>query len=84
MNPLATQIVTFVVSMGAGSVVGNAIKASTPQTAKLITKIGIGIGGVTLSSLAGSMAAKQTIESINTTIADIKGIYIALRKKEDI
>ena len=84
MNPLLTNAVSFVVSMGVGSIVGNAIKASTPATTPILQKIVMGVGGVALSSLVGSLAAKQSVEKIDETVAQIQGGIAVLRKKEDI
>lgn len=56
-------------SLGAGAVVGNAIKATTPTDLKLAQKILVGIGGVALSSIAGERAAAY-IESQIQGVAD--------------
>lgn len=67
MNPLGILkgVTEFVVSIGAGAVVGNAIKASTPRDLKLIPKVSIAIGGFVLSNMVGDMAAKYAAKSID-------------------
>lgn len=57
-------VASIIVSVGAGAVVGNAIKASTPETAKTASKVLICIGGVVLSSMVGDMAAQYTSDQI--------------------
>lgn len=74
MNPLAIAQTAagLVVSMGAGAVVSNAIKQSTPASTKLIAKISIGIGGFVLSSMVGEMATQYVNRNIETGLAQFK------------
>lgn len=83
MNPLqiAKAAVDLVVSAGAGAVVGNAIKASTPLDAKAIQKIVIGVGGLTLSGLVGSQASQYAGQQIDSTLSQIQAVKAAFHKK---
>lgn len=84
MNPLGIikAASDLVVSLGAGAVVGNAIKASTPANLKLIQRIGIGVGGFVLSSMVGAQAAKFANEQIDGAVEDLQEIK-SLFKKND-
>jgi len=74
MNPLnlAKTALSFGVSIGAGAVVGNAIKTSIPSNSKLLQKISIATGGFVLSSMVGEMASKYTIHNLDTTLNAFK------------
>lgn len=74
MNPiaLARTAAGLVVSAGAGAIVSNAIKASTPANAKIIQKISIGIGGFVLSNMIGDMATKYANDNIDTAVNTFK------------
>jgi len=67
--PIVKGAVGLVTSFGAGAVVGNAIKATTPTDMKLLSKISVSIGGVALSSIAGDQSARYIGEQIQA-IAD--------------
>lgn len=62
----------LIVSAGAGAVVGNAIKASTPEDVKTAGKVLIVIGGAVLSSMVGDMASKYTADSIDDVAEGLK------------
>lgn len=82
MNPMTIvkSVVDLAVSAGAGAVVGNAIKQSTPANAKLVQKISIGVGGFVLSGLVGAQASKYATEQIDTTIEQIKAVKASFKK----
>lgn len=48
----------FLCSVGAGLVIGNVIKATTPEKINIIKKCLIGAGGLTLSSMVGDKAGE--------------------------
>ena len=82
---LVKNVTTLVVSAGVGAVVGNAIKASTPEDLKILQKISIGVGGFVLSGMVGSFASKYADEQIDTTVSqftELKDLAGAFRKKK--
>lgn len=85
MNPvsIAATVITGLVSTGAGAVVGNAIKASTPANATLVKKVALGVGGLALSSLTGAAAARHTGEKIGETLDEIQQVRRLFSKKKD-
>jgi hypothetical protein len=74
MNPLnLTKTVTeILVSVGVGSIVGNAIKQTTPANAHIVKRISIGIGGFVLSSMISAKASKYATDQIDETVEKIK------------
>lgn len=62
----------MIASAGAGAVVGNAIKASTPVDIKTSGKVLVMVGGVVLSSMVGDMASKYTANSIDDMAESLK------------
>jgi hypothetical protein len=64
----------IVVSAGVASVVGNAIKASTPDDLKRFKKISITVGGFVLSGMVSGMATKYTNEQIDAAASVLKGV----------
>lgn len=66
MNPVAIVkgIVGLVASAGAGTVVGNAIKATTPARLTTINKVLVGAGGVALSGAVGDIVGKYATKQI--------------------
>lgn len=55
----------MIVSAGAGTIVGNAIKASTPADVKTVNKVLIAVGGFALTGMVGEMASKYATDSID-------------------
>jgi hypothetical protein len=66
--PLVKSVAGLATSLGAGAVVGNAIKASTPAGLKTSQKILVGIGSVALSSVAGEVTAKYIENQIQNVV----------------
>ena len=60
MNPLPIikTVVGTAAGIGAGTIVGNVVKATTPITVGPIKKVLIGLGSYALGSAAGALAAK--------------------------
>ena len=83
MNPLAISkaVVAAIVSTGAGAVVGNAIKQSTPTDLVVYKKIAIGVGGFVLSAAAGQQASKYVSEQIDSTLTQIQELKDRFTKK---
>lgn len=64
---------TFVVSLGVGTIVNNAIKSTTPATVGTLKKVCIGIGGLVLSGMICDKATQYTEQQIDGAIKQIKG-----------
>jgi hypothetical protein len=79
--PLIKLAADLLVSIGAGAVVSNAIKVSTPENAKAIQKIAIGVGGFVLSGMAGEMAVKYTDQNIDNAVDQFKAAKDKVKKK---
>ena len=62
--PIVKIIAGSLTSFGAGTVVGNAIKATTPANLTRINKIVVGVGSIALSAIAGNAASKYVEEEI--------------------
>lgn len=65
----ATQIV---VSVGVGSIVGNAIKFTSPASTNLIKKVCIGIGSVVLSNMVSDKAVSYSDQKIDEVASIFK------------
>jgi hypothetical protein len=78
--PIVKGAAGIATSVGAGAVVGNAIKATTPANLKPVSKVLIGIGGIALSSIAGDLAATY-IENQIQGIADSARVIKETAKK---
>lgn len=85
MGPLTIikSVSELVVSIGAGAVVGNAIKVSTPETAKIIQKIAIGVGGAVLSSMVGDLAAKYATGQIEDAAGKVNNFWSKAKEKPE-
>lgn len=59
---LATEAV---VSVGVGTVISNAIKATTPETTTKLAKVGIAIGSMAIGGLVSEMAANSVTNKID-------------------
>lgn len=82
---LVKNVTCLIVSAGVGAVVGNAIKASTPEELKILQKISIGVGGFVLSGMVGNFASKYTDEQIDSTVSqftELKDLAGSFRKKK--
>lgn len=62
----------FVVSTGAGAVVGNAIYGNIPIKAKLPKRLSIVIGGLVLSTIVGDYASDYVVDQIDKTAESYK------------
>jgi hypothetical protein len=69
---LAKTIGTFIVSLGVGAIVGNMIKATTPQSIGMVKKVSIAIGGFALSNMLGDMTANYTDNMIDKTVEQVE------------
>ena len=62
---LAKTVIGFVVSLGVGNIVGNAIKFTTPTTLRFLEKICIGAGTLVLCGVASDVALQYTESKID-------------------
>lgn len=62
----------LVVSIGAGAVVTNMVKATTPDDVQRMNKIAIKVGTVVISSMVGSAASSYASKSIDDAVETIK------------
>lgn len=78
MNLEVIKLVTdAVVSTSVGMVVGNTIKATLPANMGLVKKIGVGIGGMVISSMVGDHGGKYITDKIDETVSEYKKMRTA-------
>jgi hypothetical protein len=69
----------IIVGLGVGLIVGNAIKATTPDDIGKIGKILIGVGSFALGGILSGMAASHTEHMIDDYAKNIEKIKKALK-----
>ena len=79
---IAKSATELVVSMGVGTIIGNAVKATSPANMNLVNRVFVGAGSYALGSLAGSMASKHTVDQLEQTVTQIKELQTALPSKK--
>ena len=62
----------LIVSVGVGSIIGNAIKTTTPSNVGKITKFCIGAGSLVLSGMIGDMAVDYTGKKFDEAVNQVK------------
>lgn len=62
----------IIVSIGAGAIVTNAIKATSPEDMKLVKKLSVAVGGFVISSMVADAASKYTSEKIDEGVQAVK------------
>lgn len=82
MFPALKWIPELVIGIGVGTIVENAIKATTPANTTFAKKVAITVGGVAISGLVASSATTRIVDQITETTAQIKEATAALRKKK--
>jgi gamma-glutamyl-gamma-aminobutyrate hydrolase PuuD len=65
-------IVGIVASLGAGAVVGNLIKTTTPASAGKIAKVLAGIGGLVLTGVTSVLAAQYAENEVDNIAEAVK------------
>lgn len=70
--PIVKAVTGLATSIGAGAVVGNAIKATTPIVLSRTQKVIVGIGGVTVSAAVASFTADYVENSIDEVVAGFR------------
>lgn len=81
--PVVKSLAGFASSLGAGTVVGNAIKATTPDELSKLGKVLVSVGSVALSGAAGSIASKWIEDEIQKFADDFKSARVTASAKID-
>ena len=68
---MVKSVTQIVVSVGVGSIVGNAIKFTTPASSNLVKKVCIGVGSMILSNMVSDKAVQYSDQKIE----DIANIF---------
>ena len=66
------SVTVLAVSVGTTAVVGNAIKATTPEIQRLYSKILVRVGTVALTGVAASAASKYASDKIDEQLAEFQ------------
>ena len=67
-------VVGLVTGVGAGTILGNAVRATTPPTVTRLGKITITIGTFFVGSMVGDITAKYATGQVDALYTWIKGI----------
>jgi len=62
----------FVVSVGVGAIVGNAVQSTTPDTTGTFKKVCVCVGSFVLASMIKHEAVKYTENKIDDTVVQVK------------
>lgn len=81
--PIFTFVVESVASVGAGAVVGNVVKATTPETVSTAKRVAIGVGSFVLSNMVRDAASKYTKDGIDATVEQLQELKAQFKKKDD-
>lgn len=66
--PIVKTVVSAVVSVGAGAVVGNALKIGTPTGLHVLKRAAIAVGSFALASMIGDKTAQYAEDSIDEVV----------------
>lgn len=69
-------------SVGIGTIVENAIKATTPETIKTMNKVLVGFGSLVLAGALGGIATKYTDEVIDNGVDTFKSVLKMVKPEE--
>jgi len=72
----------FVISIGVGNIISNAVKATTPCNSKILNRVCTLAGVIVLSSIIGDIATKYAEEKITSAVKSISDM--AKDQKETI
>lgn len=73
----------ILVSIGVGSIVGNAIKITTDPEAGRIKKLAIGIGGFVLSQMVSDKAGEYATQKIDSAAEKVSKLINLPEESED-
>ncbi len=79
---IAKAAVSIVTSTGVGVIVGNAIKASTPDNLTKFQKVSTTVGSIVLTSMVAGAASNYAGEQIEQTVTQLKTLKTALPKND--
>lgn len=69
---IAKAAIDLVVSLGVGTVVSNAVKATTPDGLKIVGKIMVTVGSVVVTSAVSDLASKHVVGQVEKAWDDFK------------
>lgn len=73
---------SFVVSIGVGAIVGNAIKATTPSTVGALNKLAIKVGALVITNMVGDYAVNYAEGKIDSAVQTIKDTIKEVESEE--
>lgn len=79
---IAKSATELVVSMGVGTIIVNAVKATSPAKMNIANRVLVGVGGYALSGIAWSVASKHVINEIDQAAETLKELKNALPSKK--
>lgn len=74
---------SLIVSIGAGAIVTNAVKATTPTGTNVYMKVAVGVGSLVVSNMVGDAASKYVSDNVDKLAADIKETKEKLDKNDE-
>ena len=69
---MVKAILKIAVSIGVGTIVGNAIKTTTPDDIKQLSKIAVSLGSLALTGIASDMAIKYVDKEVDDMVKAAK------------
>lgn len=85
MNALGAfkKVTELVVSIGAGAVVTNAVKATTPVGTNPYMKVAVGVGSLVISNMVGDLASKYVTDGVDKIVTDVKEATEDIQKNKE-
>lgn len=74
MNALTifTKVTELVVSLGTGTIVSNAVRATTPAGISKLSGVSVAVGSMAVSAIVADVTSKYVTKGIENTVADFK------------
>lgn len=79
---LVKQVGGVLITVGIFSIVGNVVKATTPEATKGLAKICISVGGFALSTMLAANVVGHSVIEVDRTVDEIKKDLEELEEKE--
>jgi|WetSurMetagenome_2_1015567.scaffolds.fasta_scaffold488962_1 hypothetical protein len=76
-------VAQFIISSAVGTVIGNAIKMTTPIQITTINKVAVGVGAFVISNVVGDIVADHAIEMVEKNVTEIKENFDKLLPKKE-
>lgn len=83
LKKIVTTVTDLAVGVGVGTVLTNAVKATTPTGMKPYMKVFVFVGSAALSGLVGSAASDYTVKQIDDISDSFKEIKENLNNSND-